>query len=113
MKQFTHILRKITGREYQIRKSWVENDDDGIPEKIRIPDINLVYFLDRAAERNKHCTAFIYFGASFTLEQVEIFCSGKLAKFKIPKEIEIKSVLPYNFLGKILKNKLRTSDSNE
>lgn len=42
-----------------------------------------------------------------SLEDVTSFCSGKLAAFKIPKEIELIESLPRNNNGKVLKTVLR------
>lgn len=43
-----------------------------------------------------------------TLQNLQEFCRGKLANFKIPKKIEIIDELPRNATGKILKNVLRS-----
>ena len=40
------------------------------------------------------------------LENIVLFCEGKLAKYKIPQKVEIRERLPKNFLGKILKREL-------
>jgi fatty-acyl-CoA synthase len=42
-----------------------------------------------------------------TLEDVQRFCDGKLARYKIPKYIEIIDQLPRNATGKVLKTTLR------
>ena len=39
-------------------------------------------------------------------EEVRQFCEGKLARFKMPKEIEILDELPRNATGKVLKRAL-------
>ncbi|WP_219620113.1 acyl-CoA synthetase [Bacillus sp. T33-2] len=44
---------------------------------------------------------------SLTLEDVKLFCEGKLARFKVPKHLEIIESLPRNATGKILKTVLR------
>ncbi|OQP06194.1 o-succinylbenzoate--CoA ligase [Geobacillus sp. 46C-IIa] len=44
---------------------------------------------------------------TMTLEDVQRFCDGKLARYKIPKHIEIIDQLPRNATGKVLKNVLR------
>lgn len=43
----------------------------------------------------------------FTLSELQQFCEGKLARFKVPKEIEILDALPRNATGKVLKTVLR------
>lgn len=45
--------------------------------------------------------------ASLTEEQIQSFCSEKLAKFKIPKRIEFLEELPKNTTGKILRRSLK------
>ncbi|SMD17305.1 acyl-CoA synthetase [Sporomusa malonica] len=42
-----------------------------------------------------------------TIEDIRSFCEGKLARFKMPKILEIVAELPRNANGKILKEKLR------
>lgn len=47
-------------------------------------------------------------GASLTAEEVVEHCMKKLAKFKVPKEVEFIELLPRNPSGKVLKRELRT-----
>jgi acyl-CoA synthetase (AMP-forming)/AMP-acid ligase II len=47
-------------------------------------------------------------GASLTAEEVVEHCIKKLAKFKVPKEVEFIEQLPRNPSGKVLKRELRT-----
>ena len=47
-------------------------------------------------------------GASLTAEEVFEHCIKKLAKFKVPKEVEFIELLPRNPSGKVLKRELRT-----
>lgn len=46
-------------------------------------------------------------GKSLTEEQIIGYCSGHLAKFKLPAEVEFLDVLPRNASGKVLKHTLR------
>lgn len=46
-------------------------------------------------------------GHTLTAEQVIRFCEGKLARYKIPKSLEIVEALPRNAAGKVLKRVLR------
>ena len=46
-------------------------------------------------------------GASLTKEDLIEHCTKKLAKFKVPKEVEFIDQLPRNPSGKVLKRKLR------
>lgn len=48
---------------------------------------------------------------SLTLEELGKFCEGKLARFKIPKRLEIMEELPRNAAGKVLKTRLREASS--
>lgn len=48
-----------------------------------------------------------------SLEDVQSFCEGKLARFKIPKQIEIIDKLPRNATGKVLKNVLRSQHEEQ
>ncbi len=48
----------------------------------------------------------LFAGASATERELLEFCQGKLAKFKIPKQIVIRPELPKNLLGKVLKREL-------
>jgi fatty-acyl-CoA synthase len=47
-----------------------------------------------------------------TLEDVQQFCDGKLARYKIPKNMEIIDQLPRNATGKVLKTVLRKSEKD-
>ncbi len=44
-----------------------------------------------------------------TPEELRTFCEGKLARFKIPKYVELVAALPRNTTGKVLKTVLRSS----
>jgi acyl-CoA synthetase (AMP-forming)/AMP-acid ligase II len=46
-------------------------------------------------------------GEKLTAEEITAHCSKKLAKFKVPKEVEFIDILPRNPSGKILKRELR------
>jgi fatty-acyl-CoA synthase len=45
-------------------------------------------------------------GVSLTVDEIKDFCKERLAKFKVPKEVEF-TELPKTATGKIQKNKLR------
>lgn len=47
-------------------------------------------------------------GASLTTEQVIAYCTERLAKYKVPVELEIIDALPRNASGKVLKHVLRS-----
>jgi fatty-acyl-CoA synthase len=46
-------------------------------------------------------------GASLTEQEVIDFCQGKLARFKIPKQVRFMKELPRTAAGKVLKRELR------
>lgn len=52
-------------------------------------------------------------GASLTKEELTEHCSKKLAKFKVPKEVEFIDQLPRNPSGKVLKRELRDQYDGE
>ncbi len=45
-------------------------------------------------------------GARLTAEEVIAFCHGKLAKYKVPKEVEFRDSLPKSLIGKVLRRVL-------
>jgi len=47
-------------------------------------------------------------GENLTADEVIAYCSKKLAKFKVPHEVEFIDMLPRNPSGKVLKRELRT-----
>jgi fatty-acyl-CoA synthase len=46
-------------------------------------------------------------GEPLTVEEVDAFCRGKLARFKVPGAVHLMSELPRNATGKVLKTELR------
>ncbi|WP_203530634.1 long-chain fatty acid--CoA ligase [Thermaerobacter sp. PB12/4term] len=46
-------------------------------------------------------------GETVTLDELVAFCEGKLARFKIPKQLHVVDQLPRNATGKVLKHVLR------
>ncbi len=51
-------------------------------------------------------------GETLTKEEITAHCLGKMAKFKVPKEIEFIDQLPRNPSGKVLKRELRAMHSS-
>lgn len=47
-------------------------------------------------------------GTSLSVADIQAFCDGKLATFKIPKALELIDALPRNANGKVLKTELRS-----
>lgn len=68
-----------------------------------------------SAVRDEVVKAFIVAKPGQTLTRGELlqFCRDKLAKFKVPKEIELKDALPKSAAGKILKRVLRDEELNK
>ena len=52
-------------------------------------------------------------GETITAEEIIQHCASKLAKFKVPKEIEFIGHLPRNPSGKVLKRELRSQDEEK
>jgi fatty-acyl-CoA synthase len=46
-------------------------------------------------------------GQPATAEELLAFCQGRLAKYKIPRRVEIVRSLPYSAYGKIIKAELK------
>ncbi len=46
-------------------------------------------------------------GETLTAEEIRVHCMSRLAKFKVPKEVEFIDKLPRNPSGKVLKRLLR------
>ncbi|MDM7925114.1 MAG: long-chain fatty acid--CoA ligase [bacterium] len=68
-----------------------------------------------SAVRDEVVKAFIVAKPGQTLTRGELlqFCRDKLAKFKVPKEIELRDSLPKSAAGKILKRVLRDEELNK
>jgi long-chain acyl-CoA synthetase len=49
-------------------------------------------------------------GASATAEELQEFCRGRLARFKVPKFIEFRDSLPRTFVGKVLRRELAAEE---
>lgn len=45
-------------------------------------------------------------GVSATSQEMIDFCKGKLAKYKVPREVEFRESLPKNMVGKMLRRLL-------
>jgi long-chain acyl-CoA synthetase len=50
-------------------------------------------------------------GKTATQEELIEFCTDKLARYKLPTEIEFTDDLPKTHVGKILKNELRSEET--
>jgi len=50
-------------------------------------------------------------GESVTLEEIQAWCGEHLAKFKVPKEVEVRPDLPKNIVGKVLRRMLRDEEA--
>jgi acyl-CoA synthetase (AMP-forming)/AMP-acid ligase II len=52
-------------------------------------------------------------GSHLATDEVDAFCRGKLAGFKIPRELRLLPALPRNANGKILKRELRANAGSD
>jgi len=65
--------------------------------------------------RGESLKAFIVLkpGEDLAEEEVISFCKGKMASYKVPKEVEFIGELPKSALGKILRRELREIDKKK
>jgi long-chain acyl-CoA synthetase len=49
-------------------------------------------------------------GQEVTAEEIQAWCALHLAKFKVPKEVEVRTELPKNIVGKVLRRMLRDEE---
>lgn len=49
-------------------------------------------------------------GEKATAEEMIAYCEGKLAKYKIPEEVEFRERLPKSSIGKVLRNELKAQE---
>jgi long-chain acyl-CoA synthetase len=42
-----------------------------------------------------------------TVEEIQVFCRGKLTAYKIPKHVEFREALPKTMVGKVLRRVLQ------
>jgi acyl-CoA synthetase (AMP-forming)/AMP-acid ligase II len=72
-----------------------------------IADIAVIGVPDEKwGERLRACVT-LHPGMTLTLADVEAFCRGKLAGYKIPRDLQVLPSLPRNAIGKVLKRELR------
>jgi long-chain acyl-CoA synthetase len=51
-------------------------------------------------------------GKEMTTDDLIGYCSDKLAKYKLPTEVEFRESLPKSAVGKILKRELKSEEAN-
>jgi len=86
-----------------------------IPEKLRKSFIRMKKILEAAVIGVKDAikgevvkaVVAIHSGIEATEEELIRFCASRLAKFKVPKIVEIRKELPKSSTGKILRRLLR------
>lgn len=72
-----------------------------------IADIAVIGVPDEKWGERLRAFAVLRSGAALSVDDVVNFCSGKMAPFKIPRELRYTDVLPRNANGKVLKTELR------
>ncbi|MCP4135046.1 MAG: long-chain fatty acid--CoA ligase [bacterium] len=67
---------------------------------------------DEDKTRGEAIKAFVVLkaGAAAAKDEIVEFCAGKLAKYKLPNEIEFRDDLPKSTAGKILRKELRAEE---
>jgi long-chain acyl-CoA synthetase len=67
------------------------------------------------AYRGEEPKAFVVLkeGAAATPEELKAFCAERLAKYKVPTQIEIAAALPKSGVGKILRRELREREKGK
>jgi len=52
-------------------------------------------------------------GETVSIEEIQDFCAEHLAKFKVPKEVEVRDELPKNIIGKVLRRMLVAEEAEK
>jgi acyl-CoA synthetase (AMP-forming)/AMP-acid ligase II len=73
------------------------------------PGVGEVAVIGQPSEKwgESPCAIVVKSDASLTAEQVLEYCSGKLARYKLPRRVEFVEEIPRNPTGKVLKRELR------
>jgi len=108
----------LTDRKKDMIISGGENIASSEVERVlyQIPEISEAVVIGLPDERwGERVTAVIVLrpGAVLSLEQVRVHCSGRLGGFKTPKQLVLRSTLPRNPSGKVLKRVLREEITQE
>jgi long-chain acyl-CoA synthetase len=83
--------------------------EDVLCEHPAIDEVAVVGVPDeRWGERLRACVV-LNAGQTLSQSQLEAFCDGRLARFKIPRDLAILAALPRNANGKVLKRELRAA----
>jgi fatty-acyl-CoA synthase len=101
----------ICGRKKEMIKSGGENIDPNEVENVlaihpAICEVVVIGIPDEKWGEVGKAFVSLHPGASVSAEELINHCSGKLAKFKIPKKIEFKNDLPKSPSGKIIRHSL-------
>lgn len=98
----------ITGRKKAMTKVggenvWFEEVENVINQHPKVEECQAVAVPDEILENHIKVIIVLKDGNEIFLPEVIEFCKGKLARFKIPKELEIVDALQKTFLGKIVR----------
>jgi acyl-CoA synthetase (AMP-forming)/AMP-acid ligase II len=82
---------------------------DMIISILQHPGVGEVAVIGQPSEKwgESPCAIVVKSDASLTAEQVLEYCSGKLARYKLPRRVEFVEEIPRNPTGKVLKRELR------
>ncbi|MNV56802.1 Long-chain-fatty-acid--CoA ligase FadD13 [compost metagenome] len=108
----------LTDRKKDMIISGGENIASSEVERVlyQIPEVAEAVVIGLPDERwGERVTAVIVLrhGAVLSLEQVRQYCNGRLGGFKTPKQLVLRSTLPRNPSGKVLKRVLREEITKE
>jgi acyl-CoA synthetase (AMP-forming)/AMP-acid ligase II len=102
----------IAGRKKELIKTGAENvypkEVENVLEKHPdISDVTVIGLADPDGWGEKVTAVVVPRpGAELTLEALKAFCRGKIAGYKIPKEVRFVDAIPRNAIGKVVKYRL-------
>ena len=79
----------------------------------KIADVYVVGLPDKRLGEELCACVKVKFDEKMTAEELQSFCKGKIAHFKIPRYVEFMDSFPMTVTGKVQKNRLRESISKK